>query len=272
MRSWKVTTLMAALVFLIGAIPLTQSPQLPYDVAVSFQDIVGHQVVRVRGQASNSTAVLQTAWENNTIYVFPPAATTMTVSSTDPDDNAAGTGARAVQVTCLDANYEPFTETVALAGQTGVPMVNQCFRVQGNGVLVPSAGATGANEGTIYVGTGAVAGGVPATRYGIVAPGDNVSAVGVYTIPAYKKATIQSAIVSASADKFITGRISGRPPGALFYRVLTVNFFQQLFSLNLFYSIPIPERTDLRVDFRSDKSGAVVNMAINILMINQPRP
>jgi len=153
----------------------------PFELQVARGQIQAHSVVTIAGYNSD----VDTAWEMITPVgnlSYPAAALQMTVSSADADDTSAGTGARTVLITGLDANYAVISETVTMNGQTAVTTTNSFLRI--NSMLVTTAGTSLANEGIIYIGTGTVTSGVPATIYNVIAAGFNNSTSSQYTIPA----------------------------------------------------------------------------------------
>lgn len=109
---------------------------------------------------------------------------TVKVSSTDANDTSAGSGARTLLLSGLDSSGVVQTETITLNGQTEVVSVNTYKWIQS--FAVTSVGATTWNEGTIWVGTGTVTAGVPATKLCSAEIGANISAVGAYMVPASK--------------------------------------------------------------------------------------
>jgi hypothetical protein len=153
----------------------------PFELQVARGQIQAHSVVTIAGYNSD----VDTAWEMITPVgnlSYPAAALQMTVSSADADDTSAGTGARTVLITGLDANYAVISETVTMNGQTAVTTTNSFLRI--NAMLVTTAGTSLANEGIIYIGTGTVTSGVPATIYNVIAAGFNNSTSSQYTVPA----------------------------------------------------------------------------------------
>jgi len=116
---------------------------------------------------------------------LPAAAAATTISSGSTSDTSAGTGARTVLVTGLDANYNIVSETATMNGRTGVTLTNQYLRV--TNIEVQTAGSGGVNAGIIYVGTGSITTGVPANIIGGIAAGDNVFQAARYTVPTGQK-------------------------------------------------------------------------------------
>jgi len=153
----------------------------PFELQVSRGQIQGHSVVTIAGYNSN----VDTSWAMITPVgnlTYPAAALQMTVSSADADDTSAGTGARTVLITGLDENYAVISETVTMNGQTAVTTTNSYLRI--NSMLVTTAGTSLANEGIIYIGSGVVTAGVPATVYNVIAAGFSNTTSSQYTIPA----------------------------------------------------------------------------------------
>lgn len=140
---------------------------------------------------------------------FPSEAGKVQCSSSSANDTLAGTGARKIVITGLDANYDEIVEEVELAGQTGALTTKDFIRI--NGAYVSAVGTGLKNAGNIWLsvaGTTLTAG-VPqgdANKLGIIATGDNKSAMAWATVPNGHRAHISCALVSVGADK--VGEIS----------------------------------------------------------------
>jgi hypothetical protein len=169
----------------------------PFELQVARGQVGGHSVVTVSGYNSD----VDTAWEMITPIgdlSFPATALQMTVSSSSASDTAAGTGARTVLISGLDANYAVITETVTMNGQTAVTTTNSFLRI--NNMLVTTAGTGLANAGTIYIGSGTVTSGVPAVIYNVIAVGYNNATSSQYTIPAGYTGYLVIARISLAQD------------------------------------------------------------------------
>jgi hypothetical protein len=108
----------------------------------------------------------------------------------------------------LDASYNVLTETVTLNGQTAVTTTGSFFRI--NKMIVLTTGTGLVNAGTIYIGTGVVTAGVPATIYNTMPVGLNTSMSFSYTIPAgYTGYLIYSRLTvgQASGTTGVTARL-----------------------------------------------------------------
>lgn len=166
-----------------------------FELQVARGQIQGHRNVTVFGFNPDVDTSQVSVWPLPSLITFPAAALQMTVSSTSANDTAAGTGARTVVVQGVDANYNEVAETVTLNGQTAVTMSASLLRV--NYAYVATAGSGNSAAGDIYIGTGTVTAGVPATTYDIIKFDYNVTTTGSYTVPAGYTAYVSQGLFSA---------------------------------------------------------------------------
>jgi len=138
----------------------------PFELQVSRGQIAFHRNVTVFGFNPDVDTAQATVWPLPSLITFPAAPLQMTVSSTNANDTSNGTGARTIVVEGLDANYNEVSETVTMNGQTAVTMT--AFLIRINYAYVATAGSGNGAAGDIYIGTGTVTAGVPATTYDIV--------------------------------------------------------------------------------------------------------
>jgi hypothetical protein len=163
------------------------------------------------------------------------AAATVGIASTDTNDTSAGTGARTVEVSGLDANFADISETVTLNGQTKVDTTQEFLRVTRLKVL--TAGSGDANAGVIHCGTGAFTLGVPAVKLIQIAIGDNQTLFASYTVPQGVTAHLRALNLSGgrstgATQAIVTVEIVARETGAVFQ----VKWKQNLIADNI--SIP----------------------------------
>jgi hypothetical protein len=141
---------------------------------VSTPGVIGHAANMTTGQSYD----LYENASNVPLFPFLATAQHLQISSASANDTAAGTGARQVTITGLDANYNPLTEVLATSGVTPVVTTNLFLRV--NRCFVSSSGTFATtNLGDITV---AQQGGT--NIQGIIRAGFGIMASGVYTIPA----------------------------------------------------------------------------------------
>ena len=207
---------------------------------------------------------VETIWLEGGLYVYPPSATTMTVSSSDANDTSAGTGARTVQIFGLDGSYNEVSEIIIMNGQTAVTTSNTYSRV--NRALVLTAGSGGANAGVIYVGTGTVTAGVPTNKYTTInGDGTNQSLQTFWTVPvgytAYIYQTNISTGNSSSTPAVLKTILVVRPFGGVFNtkEVITLTDGNHLQNYN--FPIKVTEKSD--IEFRAESSSPSVSFNVS---------
>jgi hypothetical protein len=139
---------------------------------------------------------METIWDGGGMYTYLTTAGVLTVTSTDSDDAASGTGARTVTVEGLDANYNQVSETLTVGGSAGSVEFLRVFRA-----YVASSGSTGTNEGTISVASGATTLAQIRTAGSPTSSGLGQTFMAVYTVPAgYTGFIYQWGVSTAKAD------------------------------------------------------------------------
>jgi hypothetical protein len=211
----------------------------------------------------------ESIWDQGGLYVFPPSATVMQVSSTSANDTSAGTGARTVLVSGLDADYLPITETVTLSGQTQVATVAQFLRI--HGIVTATAGSLGQNAGDVYVGTGAAVGGVPPAVYSRARPGWNASQQIQYTVPAGNTAYIVNTFTSATGSALnqstlISLRRRFFDSGLFVRSGSVVAGGQAVDSTGNLYT-RVPEKTDIDAVCETTDNNVIVAAQFRILLV-----
>lgn len=157
--------------------------QIPFYTQVAQGLVPGYSIVNMTGENPDvDSAAYEDIWYQGGTMTYPAAALQMTVSSDSANDTSAGTGARTVLISGVNSAYEAISETVTLNGTTAVTTTNSFLRI--NKMAVETVGTGLTNAGTVYIGTGVVAGGIPATIYNTIPTGSNNSLSFSYTIPA----------------------------------------------------------------------------------------
>jgi hypothetical protein len=218
----------------------------PWELQVSRGQITWHKLLFKFGNNSDINGSLETIWSAGGLYVYPTAATVMTVSSSSTNDTSSGTGARTVVVSGLDAGYNEISETVTLSGQTPVNTVKSYLRMFR--AFVVTAGSGGTAAGTIYVGVGTVTAGVPTTVYAEIVVGDNQTTMALWTVPAGYTAYISAGTFSASSNnvaQYILGKFMFRPVGGVFRNAADITVNSNVFRYEWDYPLALPEKTDL---------------------------
>lgn len=242
----------------------------PFELQVARGHVEGHKQTFVWGHnASLDANTEETIWTYGGILQHPDTAIAMTVSSSSANDAAAGTGARTVYIEGLDANFEEVGEVVTLNGQTAVTTTNSYLRIQSLTVLtVGTPGPTGSNAGQIYIGTGTVTAGVPATVYGHIAVGESRSLTAHWTVPARHTAYVISGGVSSGLDTSshsIVGRLKLHSEAGVAMTAAAVSFANSSVDFDFAYPIAVPEKTCISATATANKSG--INASANFQIV-----
>jgi len=242
----------------------------PFDLQVSRGQIAGHSYIFQFGQAATVTTN-QSVWATTGVYAFPAAATVMKISSGSASDAAAGTGARTVFISGLDANYVPISETVILNGQTSVNTTNSYLRINNFYVLTCGSGNTAA--GIIYAGTGTVTTGVPATIYSLMPLAYNAQTQAIYTVPAGYTAYITSNTFTSNnttANTICSGFLYVYEFGNAFPTIEASARFNAggAFDRHFDYPLVFAEKTDLDMHVSAGASGQMTGEMHMILVKN----
>jgi hypothetical protein len=255
----------------VVAYSITQSGLFePFELQLSRGQIADHKRLFQFGANTNIQTTTTTVWAGTTSnYVYPSSAATLTVSSSSANDAAAGTGARTVLVTGLDANYAEVSETITLTGTTAVTTTNSYLRINEFTVLTAGSGATAA--GTLYVGAGTVTSGVPATIYSLISLGYNTSAQAVWTVPAGYTGYLTSCTWTAgntTANLLITGAILSRTTTGVFIIESTCKFnVGTSFDRHFDTPVPFAEKTDIEMRLGSSTAGSAGTGEFHIIYI-----
>mgnify|MGYP003656258606 CR=1 FL=1 len=218
----------------------------PWELQVARGQIPWHEAVEVFGYNPDVDTALETVWPHGGILGFPATALQLSVSSNSADDTAAGTGARTVFVSGLDANHNVISETVVLNGQTSVLTVQSFLHV--NQCYVATAGSLDSAAGTIYFGTGTLTAGVPATVYDVIEFNYNVRLTGSYTVPAGYTAYIsqgQFSVGQSGGSNPITGRLVTRATDDIRRTIAIVTINNGVADYTFEYPVPVQEKTTI---------------------------
>ncbi len=241
-----------------------------FALQVSRGQIQGHRNVTVFGFNPDVDATQVSVWPLPSLITFPAAALQMTVSSTSASDTSAGTGARTIVVQGLDANYNEISETVTMNGQTAVTMVKSFLRV--NYAYVETAGSGNSAAGDIYIGTGTVTAGVPATVYDIIKFDYNNTTTGSYTVPADYTAYVSQGLFSAGqagGSNQIQGRLLTRGTNNIRMTAAITTLNNGVADYVFEYPLAVPEKTTIEATaIGSSSNNACSSMFILVLIKN----
>lgn len=234
----------------------------PFNLQVARGQIAYHESVFKFGFNPDIDDSLETVWSEGGLYSYLSAATVLKVSSSSANDTSAGTGARTVEISGLDGDYNEISETVTLNGQTAVNTTQSFLRVFR--MIVKTAGTGAQNAGVIYAGTGTVTSGVPANKYGAIAAGDNQTLMALWTVPAnYTAYLLQTDVTVATTqnNKYATVHLVARPDGEVFQ--VKDKFVKAQSSHHQQYDIPLKFEAKTDIEVRAIGDSAAADIAIS---------
>lgn len=217
-----------------------------FTLQIARGQIQGHKSLFKFGNNPDINGLIEAVWSNSSPYVYPTTAIQMQVSSSSANDAALGTGARTVSVQGLDQNYNEIAETITLTGQTAVLTTTTFIRVFRAFVL--TAGSSGTAAGTIYIGTGTVTAGVPATIYAEIPVGENQTLMALWTVPAGYTLYINRATFSAASNnaaQYVLGKFVIRPFGGVFRNAFDITVNSNVFSYEFNTPLVAREKSDI---------------------------
>ncbi len=199
----------------------------------------GHSITGLLPTGSTS---FQTLWNNGGVYVFPTAATTAVVTSSDAVSDDTGT----VTIVGLDENYDNATEVVIIGG---VASTTTFIRV--NDMYMTTANTGTANVGVITCT-------VNVLPVSVIAAGINRALQSIYTVPNGYVQYMLSAHVGVSRAKEVEAQIVYRLTGEPLFRLAGYAATYATALHRDFHNLtPFPEKTD--IDFRA-KVDAVATL------------
>jgi len=205
--------------------------------------------------SATSLAAPQDFWPGGGAYPWMSSATSLEIVSASANDTAAGTGARTVAISGLDASFNPVIQVITLNGTTAVAIPTQLLRI--NSAVVASAGSGGVNAGNLTI---RVSGG-GATR-GIVLAGYGTLRQSQYTVPAgfsLKITSYTASIINPTATLDMTiATYQGNPLTGSY--ALGVEVSPSLTAIQLLATngLLIPEKSDF--GFRATAASATLMM------------
>ncbi|MGI9498454.1 MAG: hypothetical protein ACR2P3_00315 [Geminicoccaceae bacterium] len=229
------------------------------------------------GFAGDIGATERTVWDGagNTNCNYLSAAIQLQISSDDANDTAAGTGARVIEVSGLDANYAEISEEVTLDGITPVTTVNsyiRCFRQRVRAHTNPDA----VNAGSIYAFIGTETAGVPIDPdqiFSIISPGMNRTLQANYTVPANRIGLLDFAeIISLGGNNAeVTARLLMRPLGGVWETMRKFVVEKGQIDREWKPPIPMPAKADIEIRAERTSGAGTLNVSAEFDMRLVPK-
>lgn len=206
---------------------------------------------------------METIWDGGGLYTYLTAAAVVTVTSTDGDDAAAGTGARTVTVEGLDANYNQVSETLTVGGSAGSVEFFRVFRA-----FVASSGSSGTNEGTISIASGATTLAQIRTVGSPTSTGLGQTFMSIYTVPAgYTGFIYQWDISTAKSDGDVFLVCRGPNDNGTWRSHDVAHTNQNNIERNYKFPLKIEEKSDIEVRAYSETNNMKCAATFCILLI-----
>lgn len=220
-------------------------------------------------------AAQEDLWEQGGTLTYLSSAETLNIASTSTADDGdpAGTGARTLRLTGLDANYSQITEDITLNGTTNVLTTNAYLRVSDLRCL--TAGSVGTNAGIITATASA-----SATVQGIINVLEGVGHNGFYTVPADRTAyllftDIASAKIVGGGSPEIVFKMYQRNIGSNGENAAWLLSFERAMdtSVENFYQLRsptpdvLPSKTDLRFSATTNTNNTDISASAYILEV-----
>lgn len=120
-----------------------------FDLMMAQGHVTGHEDVSIVGYNSDIDVGTETIWGAGGTWTPLTSANTLTIVSSSANDTSAGTGARTIRITGVNASRQFQQEVVTMNGVT--PVITTSTWLGVNQVLVVSAGSTGYNVGNITI-------------------------------------------------------------------------------------------------------------------------
>lgn len=249
--------------------PILRTTGSSYDwtINISAGAVDGTGYIEKFGMNTDVDSNKETIWDVGGIYQYLSTAQTVSATSTSPDDNAAGTGARTIEVQGLDANYQLVYDSITVNGAPGTVEFLRVFRAR-----VVTAGTSGINEGVITV--DATTDAITVAGIGIDGTGSNAAGRGqtfmsLYTVPAGKTAYLtQWTVGCGKQNTDAVATFMARPQGGAWNAkdIITV----QATTYAKDYKIPLQftEKTDIEVRAYSTTNNSLVSSTFNLLLID----
>jgi hypothetical protein len=242
-----------------------------FPLQVARGQVPGHRVVTVFGFNGDVDQAEVTVWPYTGLMTHPSEAIPMKVSSANAADTSAGTGARTVLIEGLDAGFNEISEVVTLNGQTAVTTTKSFLRI--NYATVATVGSAKTAAGNIYIGTGTVTAGVPATVYNLIKFNYNDTVTGHYTVPAgYTGYLMQGMFTAgqATGSTSIEGRLVSSTADGIRRTTAIITLNNGTADYAFEYPLPIPEKTDIEATAIGSANNNSCSSMFVILLIAGP--
>lgn len=181
-------------------------------------------------------------------YVFPTAASLLTISSDNAADGQTGVGARVVVIIGLNEGWNKVVEAIPMNGTVPVTTTNRFLRV--NTFAVVHSGDSGTNSGAITVRHGTN----PLAR---ILPGTGLAQQAIYSAPVGYRAFVTDYAFSNPSSKIVTFNFQVREGfGNCWQSRFEIPIANQTVTFQPNLPGFMSEKSDLRVKCQTDNGTA----------------
>lgn len=223
-----------------------------FELQVARGHVIGHSLVNLFGSQDTVGTTFIPIWENATAYVYPVAATQMSIVSSSASDTAV-----AVRIFGLDANYQPITELITITGTTPKTTAGSYLRI--NSMITVNGNAVG---NITLSGDG--------NTYAKIIAGSGRTQMSMYTVPA------GYTLYLTRVDFFSS--IGGGSNNHCVYRVKSVSFsgveltvlsapFVERYEARRVVPFPYTEKTDVQWQAKAAANTAEIGAVIEGILI-----
>jgi len=235
--------------------------QFDFFFDVSAGKVAGHSGINVFGHNEQVGTAEEHLWEYGGGYTYSSTADITQISS----DSAGDTNT--VLIEGLDVNHAEKSVNIILNGTTPVGF-SGFFRILN---VINTSSTDFVGNISVITNSGTYTAGVPDTASTVrayIVPGDNISMMAMYTIPAGKTGYIVFGKASVSSGKDVVVRFYGRTNGGVFMlrHIVDINSA----NYDYFFKAPMkmPEKTDIEVRATSSGAGTAVSAAFDIILVD----
>lgn len=227
-------------------------------------NIPGATAVYLGGYNAAPTTTNETIWGNSNAYTFLSAnMSSPTVVSGSANDAAAGTGARTIVVSGVDANFAPQSETVTMNGTSTVALVNNYMTI--NNIYVATAGSGLVAAANITLAAGGV-------THGFLPGGTSDALQFIYTVPAncgllmYDYSVFEEAASSGGNRTQISYRTNSGPTRVMTLAgIVTNGILAQTYTVPLYFAA----KTQLQAQFLSAAATTAVSAISTCVLLDR---
>lgn len=227
------------------------------NIQVAETNIAGHLSMMKFGHNADVGSEEGVIADHGGIQAYLSTAEILKVISNDVADDAAGTGARTIQIYGLDANWDEQNEIVSLIGGTSVATDNAYLRV--NRAIVRSAGADGKNAAVIDIKNNA-----ETSTLLQVSAGNNQSLAAFWSVPAGYTAYMVVFYTSVGIAKRTHTRLYIRPFGEVFQLKHHITLLDGPAAHEWPIPLRVAEKSDIEVRGLAAGGGGAVSAGFDL--------